>query len=139
MVSATGTGTAQFDPRSREYLLDPQAAVQHLYEETPVAFCEPFNAYVVLRYEDVKQALDDFETYASGAYKGLPVPPRLRSRIPAEWERVGQVVQGGQVHNMDPPSHTVQRRALQRTFTIKRVESAKPDIEAIANEMIDAF
>jgi cytochrome P450 len=137
MPDTVGPVLSSFDPSSRDYMLDPHAAVQRLYERAPAGFCESLNAYYVLRYEDVRHVLDDFETYKSGAYKGLPVPPRLRDRIPEEWERVGQVVQGGQVHNMDPPVHTVQRRALQRTFTIRRVESAKPEIEAIANELVD--
>jgi len=128
-----------FDPRSPEFLLDPQAAAQQLLEGSPVFFYEPLNAYYVLRYDDVKRVLDDFETYSSHAYKGMPVRADLRDRIPEEWERVGQVIQGGQAINMDPPAHTGQRRALQRTFTIKRVESAKPDIEAIANDLIDGL
>jgi cytochrome P450 len=130
---------ANFDPRSPEYLIDPQAAVQHLYEEAPVFFHEPLDAFFVLRYDDVKRVLEDFETYSSHAYKGMPVRDELRERIPEEWERVGQVIQGGQTVNMDPPAHTGQRRALQRTFTIKRVEAAKPDVATIADELIDGL
>jgi cytochrome P450 len=69
----------------------------------------------------------------------MPVRADLRDRIPEEWERVGQVIQGGQSINLDPPAHTGQRRALQRTFTIKRVEAAKPGLEAIADELIDGL
>src|SRR5207244_868113 len=63
----------------------------------------------------------------------------LRDRIPEEWEHVGQVIQGGQVTNMDPPGHTWQRRALQRAFTHRRVDGVRPDIAAIANELIDGL
>ncbi len=93
----------------------------------------------MLRYDDVRRILDDSETYSSHAYKGTPVRDDLRERIPEHWERVGQVIQGGQTINMDPPAHTTQRRALQRSFTNKTVEDAKPNIEAIANELIDGF
>jgi cytochrome P450 len=130
---------AEFDPQSPGYLIDPQAAVQHLFEEAPVFYNEPLDAYFVLRYDDVKRVLDDFETYSSNAYRAVPVREDLRDRIPEEWERVGQVIQGGQTVNMDPPAHTWQRRAMQRTFTIRRVEQHKPDIEAIADELIDGF
>jgi cytochrome P450 len=71
------------------------------------------------------------------AYKTMPVRPDLRGRIPEEFERVGQVIQGGQLPNMDAPAHIPQRRALQQTFTHKRVDVHRPDIEAIANELID--
>jgi cytochrome P450 len=130
---------ASFDPRSHEYLLDPQAAVQDLFEEAPVFFYEPLNAYFVLRYDDVRRVLGDYETYSSRAYKGTPVRDELRDRIPEEWERVGQIIQGGQLTNLDPPMHIQQRRAIQRTFTHKRVEGVKPDIAAIANELIDGL
>jgi cytochrome P450 len=128
-----------FDPGSPEFLADPQAALQPLLAESPVFFHEPLGMWFVLRYDDVKGVLENFETYSSHAYKGLPVPPRLRDRIPEEWERVGEVVQGGQMINMDPPPHTSQRRALQRTFTPRRVEGAKPDIQAIADDLIDGL
>ena len=41
--------------------------------------------------------------------------------------------------NMDPPAHIGQRRAAQRAFTPRLVERAKPDIETIANELIDGL
>ena len=49
------------------------------------------------------------------------------------------MIQGGQSINLDPPAHTGQRRAMQRTFTLKRVEQTKPDIEGIANDLIDGL
>ncbi len=138
-MTAAAPSLADFDPLSYEYLIDPQAFVQDIYDEAPVFYHEPLDAYFVLRYDDVKRVLDDFETYSSHAYKGTPVRADLRDRIPEEWERVGQVIQGGQAINMDPPAHTGQRRAMQRTFTNKRVELVKPDIAAIANELIDGL
>src|SRR3954471_19752378 len=113
-MSATAPSSVDFNPLSHQYLVDPQAAVQHLFETSPVFFYEPLNAFVVLRYDDVKRVLDDSETYSSHAYKGTPVRADLRDRIPEHWERVGQVIQGGQTINQDPPAHTWQRKALQR-------------------------
>jgi cytochrome P450 len=128
---------ANFDPLSREYLLDPLAAVQHLFEEAPVFYSEPFNAYFVLPYDEVRRVLDDYETYSSHALRAMPVRAELRDRIPEEWERAGEVIQDSQLGNTDPPVHTRQRRAIQRTFTHKRVGAAKADIAAVANELID--
>lgn len=128
---------ADFDPRSPEHYRDPQAALQSLLEASPVFFHEPLDTYYVLSYEDVSRVLADYDTYSSHAYKAVPVCPALRSRIPEEWERAGQAIQGFQVMNLDPPEHTPQRRALQQTFTRKQVEAAKPDIAAIADELLD--
>ena len=130
---------ADFDPRSPQYLKDPHAALQDLLREAPVFYHQPLDTYYVLRYEDARAVLADYETFSSHAYKTMPVRDDLRDRIPAEWERAGQVVQGGQILNQDPPKHTAQRRAAQRTFTHKRVAAARPEIEAIAEELIDGF
>jgi cytochrome P450 len=130
---------ASFGPRSREYLLDPQRVAQALLEEAPVFYCERANGWFVLRYAEARRAYDDFETYSSRTRMGLPLRPDLRGRIPEEWERVAQVIHGSQVSNLDPPVHTSQRRALQRTFTPKRVAAARPNIATIANELVDGL
>jgi cytochrome P450 len=113
------------------------AVYQPYYAESPVFHHERLNAYFVLTYDDVKGILEDFETFSSHAYKAMPVRDELRDRIPEEWDRAGQVIQGGQAINMDPPVHTGQRKAMQRAFTPRRVEQTKPDIQAIANDLVD--
>lgn len=130
---------SQFDPRSSDYIRDPHAAVQGLFETAPVFFCEPLGAYFVAGYDEARRVLRDSELFSSHAYKGLPVRDDLRSQIPLEWERVGQVIQGGQLINMDPPAHPGQRRAMQRTFTPKRVEATGPSIATIVDELIDGI
>jgi cytochrome P450 len=130
---------AGFDPRSQDYYLDPQAALQDLLRESPVFFHEPLATYYVLPYSAVRSVLTDGETFSSHAYKGVPVREDLRTRIPHEWERAGQVVHGLQVMNLDAPEHTPQRRALQKTFTHRRVGGVAPDIAAIADELLDGL
>ncbi len=137
MSTAARCPIARFDPRASEYILDPQAVLQGYYVESPIVFCEPLDAYFILGYDEARQALRDAETYSSHAYKGLPVREDLRDRIPEAWERVGQVIQGGQLINMDGPTHVTQRRAMQQTFTPKRAASAEPVIEAVVDELID--
>jgi cytochrome P450 len=138
-MTTTVPSITDFDPRSPEYYRDPQAALQPLLRETPVFHHGLLNAYYVLPYDVVRTVLADGDTYGSHAYKSVPVRADLRQRIPAAWERAGQVIQGGQVLNMDPPAHTPQRRAMQRTFTHRRVREAQPDVEQIADALIDGF
>lgn len=138
-MSPPAPSIADFDPHSPRYLNDPHSALQELLEEAPVFYHEPLATYYVLRYEDARQVLTDHKTFSSHAYKTMPVRDDLRDRIPAEYERAGQVVQGGQLLNQDPPKHTAQRRAAQQPFTHKRVATAKPEITAIADELLDGF
>ena len=118
-------------------MVDPQRAVQPLFQTAPVFYYAPRNAYFVLPYHEVRRVIADFETYSSHAYKGLPIRSELRARIPEEWERIGEVIQGGQAINLDPPAHTAQRRSMQRAFTPRRVETVKPAIADFVNDLID--
>jgi cytochrome P450 len=131
--------SASFDPRAQKFLEDPQAALQDHLARAPVVHHEQLDTYYVLRYDEVRAVLADSETYSSHAVKGMPVREALRDRIPPEWENAGRVIQGLQLSNLDAPEHTTQRRALQRAFTHKQVGRVRPDIEAIADELIDAF
>ncbi|HET6509018.1 MAG TPA: cytochrome P450 [Baekduia sp.] len=128
-----------FEPFSPEYLKDPPAALQDLMRETPVGFHPPLGAYVVMRYDDMRAVINDFETFSSNAYKALPIGADLRDRVPEEYERAAQVIIGTMALILDPPAHTVQRKAQQRTFTRPRIAAAADDIEAKANALIDAF
>ena len=136
---AMGTASAaEFDPRSPRFLRDPQAVLLPLLEETPVFYHEPGDAYYVLPYDEVRSIFTD-DRYSSHVSKGIPVRADLRHRIPEAWERAGQVIQGGQVSNLDAPAHTPQRRAMQHAFTHKQVGRTKPQIAAIADQLIDGF
>jgi cytochrome P450 len=130
---------ADFDPTAPGYVLDPQGTAQALFAHDSVVHCPPLGAYFVAGYDAAREVLTDFDTYSSHAFKGLPVRADLRDRIPEEWERVGQVIQGGQLINMDPPVHTAQRRAIQQTFTRKRVNAVKPEIATIAHDLVDGI
>jgi hypothetical protein len=126
-----------FDPFAPGYLQDPQAALQDALRETPVFYHEPLRTFVVLRYADVRRVLTESDTFSADAFKAMPVPARLRERIPASLARAGELVIGGQLLNMDPPAHTRERKTAQRTFTRPRIEATMPLIERIANELID--
>ena len=82
----------------------------------------------------VPQYLVDPQAAVQDWFEEAPV---FRDRISEEWEHAGQVIQGRQLNNLDPPRHTVERRAEQRTFTHGRVDAVKPVIAAIANGLID--
>ena len=128
-----------FDPFDPVYLQDPQAALQDALRDAPVFHHAPLDSFFVLRYADARRVLSDSERFSADAFKAMPVPARLRERIPPALSRAGELVIGGQLLNMDPPAHTRERRTAQRTFTRPRVEATAPRIEAIAHELIDGF
>jgi cytochrome P450 len=129
-----------FDPASPDFLADPHAVFQELLRQGPVLVPRGGQgAYHVLGHEAARSVFMDSESYSSVAVKTMPVRADLRDRIPEAYERVGQVIQGGQLINMDAPAHTLHRRALQRTFTHKRVHATEPDITALVDGLLDGL
>jgi cytochrome P450 len=135
-MSAT-TSSLEFDPHSPEFLIDPQLSLQPFLQEGPVRFHERSAGYYVIGYEAVRSVLGDDTTFSSVNYQSVPIRDALRARIPDEQLQFGQIIQGNQLPNMDAPAHVPQRRALQQTFTRKRVQQRSVDIERIANELLD--
>jgi hypothetical protein len=129
-----------FDPQSLEYRNDPVAFVQPYVTDNPVFFHAPLNAWVVLRNEDVRAVLTDFETFSSGAFKALEPSVEALATIPEDQKRVAQLVIGGGILlNLDPPVHTRERKTAQKAFTRPRVNQAAESIEAKAEALIDGL
>jgi cytochrome P450 len=50
-----------------------------------------------------------------------------------------EVFAAGSIHGMDPPGHTRLRKLVASAFTARRVESLRPRVTSIVNELIDAM
>ncbi len=137
-MTATSS-SLEFDPHSPAFINDPHVALQPFLREGPLQYHEESSAYWVIGYDAVRAVLGDDSTFSSVAYKSVPVRDELRARIPDEHVRVGQVIQGNQLPNMDAPAHVPQRRLLQQTFTRGRIERRARDIQEIADELIDGL
>ncbi|KAL4792631.1 cytochrome P450 [Aspergillus venezuelensis] len=70
--------------------------------------------YLLTRYEDVKAAASDTETFISSVKAVIPSDPRGIRRPPL---------------NTDPPAHTPYRTALDRTLRPKRLKRLEPMLE----------
>ena len=110
--------------------------MQQLLRDEPVFFHEPTASYYVLPYAQARSVLTDWETYSNAMSKAMPVRDDLRDRIPEEHQRVGRQTHH-MITNMDPPEHTLQRRAAQRAFTHRRIRALESRIEGIANAAVD--
>lgn len=88
-------------------------------------------AWLVTRYADVRQVLCDPRMSADRRRPGFPrFAPATDSERAASYFRPP-------MNWMDPPEHTVTRRAILDEFGYRRIERMRPRLTAIADECID--
>ncbi|MFI5754951.1 cytochrome P450 [Streptomyces sp. NPDC051569] len=79
--------------------------------------------WLVVGYEEGRAALADPRLSKSPAVGGLP----------------GDLVMGPHVLIVDPPDHTRLRKLISREFTARRVESLRPRVQRITDDLLDAM
>jgi cytochrome P450 len=110
--------------------LDAEPEYAQLRRENPVPkvrLAPGGQAYLVSRYEDIKQVFSDpVFSRAATSDPGVAVlrPVRRNPYI---------------MVSLDPPEHTRVRRLVARAFTTRSVELLRPRVEQIVNELIDAM
>jgi cytochrome P450 len=122
-----------FEPLSPDFLADPASTLARARREQPVFFHEALGYWVVTRYDDIVTALTDWRTFSQNGSAMFPVPDDLRD---------GGVSEDLLHHTfvtMDPPEHTVVRKAVNKAFTRSRVETLRPVIARLAGQLIDGF
>ena len=109
----------RYDPLSEEFRRDRVGVYRRLRDEAP-AYIDPGGRFAALsRFEDVRAAALDWQTY---------------SAVTAEAKILRPII-----NDMDPPLHGDRRGNLARAFTPKRVADMEPRLRHIARSLIDAF
>lgn len=111
---------------------DPHAVYAELRQAGPVHRImgpDGLPAWLVTRYDDVKQALCDprlsldRERAIPGNYQGFSLPPALNATL----------------LNMDPPDHTRVRRLVGKAFTPGRIHALRRPVTNTALALLDAL
>jgi cytochrome P450 len=124
-----------FDPLEHPaQLRDPGLALKEARQEAPVFFMPKYQLWVMTRYEDVREAFRDGQTYSNASTIRVPdVPPEYVDRLPFF------PVKHAQPAGLDAPEHTRIRKVAQQGFTQSMVRSYEPAMREIANGAIDEF
>ena len=116
---------------------DPYELYGVLHNQSPVYQIPEVGIYVITKYEDIRMALKDFETFSSdvsvatrGEFSNLHQSILIDG---GGWEHV-QTLQ-----RTDPPKHRRYRKLVDRVFTKKRVDELLPHLDEVVNELIDNF
>ena len=118
-------------PRAAGCPFDPPPALREMQQEGPLArvrLADGSTAWLVTRYADQRAVLSDPRVSADIDRPGYPIgAPR-----PPGGTKMGFIL-------MDDPEHARLRRMVTGSFAVKRVESMRPAVQRIVDDLIDAM
>jgi hypothetical protein len=118
-------GTRTIDPYSHEFLTDPFPDLKRLRDAGPAVFLEQYGIWAVARYRDVDAILRDHETFSSASGTGIDDLTR------SSWREPSILLEA------DPPTHTVNRRAVNRAVAPSALKTLRAMFEERAGNLVD--
>lgn len=115
------------DPYDTEILKDPYGFYESLRAAGPVAWIPLHGVYAVGRYEQVKEVFTDYERFTAESGVGIQ-----DARDPSAKARPKSVLV-----EVDPPSHTHNRKAANRIMSPLIIRRFREVFEARANALVD--
>ncbi len=116
----TDTSGFVYDPASADFPERAHEIYRTLRDEHPLYRNEALGTWALSRYDDVRDAAADAETFSS---ERTSISMGLRPMI----------------QQMDPPRHDALRDLLWRAFTPRRVAAMEPRIRELSRGLIDRF
>ncbi|EGF90069.1 cytochrome P450 [Asticcacaulis biprosthecium C19] len=114
-----------FDPLRPETLDSPYEDYRRLRAGCPVAHTDAWGGFWALtRHADVAWAAADYAAFTTTVQNVVPKVATTGRRPPL---------------HLDPPEHSPYRRAINRVLVERRVESLRPFIVKVCDELIDAM
>lgn len=114
------TQAVMYDPYSYEIHEDPYPTYRRLRNEAPVYWNPERGFYALSRYQDVREAMRDWQTFSSQGGVALESSGKAPPMIIA----------------MDPPRQAKLRRLISMAFTPRRVAEMKPAVRTIARKRL---
>jgi cytochrome P450 len=128
------TVAERYDPFNEPQLTDPYPFFAEARAATPVFHSPAIDYWVVTRYRDVKEVMQDWRRFsASNALDSLkPLCPHARQALADGGFRPVKALT-----NADPPAHTRVRRLANAAFTPRRVAQMEPFIRELTARFVD--
>ena len=115
--------TCPFDPPPQYAVARAEAPV------SPITLWNGKRAWLVTRHAEIRAVLSDDKRF-SGAMAHPDFPAITPARVTVDKNERAFV-------GMDNPAHDVYRRMFTREFSVRRMQALKPQISAIAEQLID--
>lgn len=117
--------TPYFDPYDLEIDRDPYPYWKRLRDEAPLYWNEQHEFFALSRYDDVRRASAEWETYISGNGSVLEI---IKS---------GAKMPPGIILFEDPPEHNIHRGMLSRIFHPRAMEAIEPMVRRFCQQTLD--
>jgi len=127
MNASTAISPVRYDPYDAAIDDDPYPTWTRLRDEAPLYRNEEHGFWALSRWDDVKPALVDWDTYRSGRGTVLEIV------------KAGVEIPPGILLFEDPPMHDAHRALLSRVFTPRRMLDLEPLVRRYAVEALDAL
>lgn len=129
-----------------ETLKSPHATHQRLRDEAPVYFAPELQLHVVTRYELLREAIRDTETYSSQFGDFLQKPQAMRFEAASEDTKQQikaitdqLIVEPPTMLTLDRPEHTNYRTLVSELFTGSRIKQAEASVQTVIDQTIDGL
>ncbi|WP_433598105.1 cytochrome P450 [Nocardia sp. CA-135953] len=117
-------------PRDPRRPFDPPPELRTVPSVSRVRIWDGSEPWLVTGYHSVRALLADPRVSADATRPGYPFSTVALA---------ASVKRGNTFMSMDDPEHAVYRRMLTSYFSIKRIERMRPDIQRMADDLIDAM
>jgi cytochrome P450/ferredoxin-NADP reductase len=123
-VSSTAV---QYNPFAPDfYTADPFAAYRWMRDEAPVYWSDRWRWWVLTRFDDVRAAILDPDTFRS--FEGMDIDDSALEQAPP-----------GSLPNIDNPRHDEIRRIVQPYFLPRRVAELEDGIRAVVRDLVGSW
>ncbi|MCY4344390.1 MAG: cytochrome P450 [Gammaproteobacteria bacterium] len=127
-------------------LVDPYAAYKTLRDQAPVHFEPNFGAYIVTRYDLIREAIRDTATYSSEFGDFLDGARKiLFQQAPADVQRKlielnkEMIPLPPTMLTLDEPAHTKYRSLVAQLFTGSEVRKSEPTVREVVERSIEGM
>ncbi len=123
MATSTATG---YDPFSAEFQADPFGVYRWMRDEAPVYYSSTWGWWALSRFEDVRGAATDPETFLS--FEGIDIDDTAKDQSGP-----------GFLPDLDNPRHDQVRALVQSHFLPRRIAEQEDGIRRVVRGLVDAW
>ena len=126
IMSGSASRVMEYDPFSQEFQADPFPVYRWMRDEAPVFYSQKWGWWALSRFEDVRAAATDPQTFLS--YEGIDIDDTAKDQSGP-----------GFLPDIDNPRHDQIRRMIQPQLLPNRIAEREDAVRTVVRGLIDAW